>query len=68
MEQRDMYTVDEVGEALRFSRFTIYRLIKSGKLKATKPGDGKRRWRVRREDLEAYMEGGSDEILSNESV
>lgn len=60
MEQREMYTVAEVSEALRFSKFTVYRLIKSGKLKAFKPGDGERHWRILQSDLQDYIKGGVD--------
>lgn len=47
----DILTVEEVAAILRVSEDAVYRRIKSGKLVAIKDGF----LRIRREDLEAYM-------------
>lgn len=45
--------VSEVAEALRCSESTVYALLESGKLVGHRcPG-----WRVKPDDLEAYVEG-----------
>ena len=48
-----LLTTDEVLEFLRVKSCTVYRLIKSGDLPAIRIG---RRWRVRRSDLEAWLD------------
>lgn len=48
-----LWTAAEVAERLRVSTMTIYRLIRSGELPAVRIG---RNYRVRQEDLEAYLE------------
>lgn len=46
------YTVPEICEILRHEDSTVYALLQSGKLVGHRcPG-----WRVRHEDLEAYLE------------
>ena len=47
------YSVAEAAELLGLSQITIYRMLYSGKLRATKFG---RVWRIKREDLEALLE------------
>ena len=49
-----LMTTDEVLAFLKVKSCTVYRLIKSGDLPAIRVG---RRWRVRRNDLEAWLEG-----------
>ncbi len=49
-----VYTLKEVEEILSVTRKTIYNWLKSGKLKAVKVG---RQWRVKKEDLEAFING-----------
>ncbi|MDD2890865.1 MAG: helix-turn-helix domain-containing protein [bacterium] len=44
---KKLYTIPEIAKLLKVSRKTIYRYIKSGKLKATKIGQ----WRIKQEDL-----------------
>lgn len=51
----DWLTVAEVAAALRVSRMHVYRLIDRGALPASNFGD--RALRVRRADLNAYIEG-----------
>jgi excisionase family DNA binding protein len=50
---RPLMTVAEVAEHLRVSEMTVYRLITSRELGATKIG---RSWRVPADDLVAYLE------------
>lgn len=50
---RPLLTVAEVADHLRVSEMTVYRMITSHDLGATKIG---RCWRVPAEDLEAYLE------------
>ena len=47
------HTVEEVAERLQVSDQTVRRWVKSGKLKAYKPG---REWRVKPSDLETFLE------------
>lgn len=48
-----LLTAAEVADQLRVSTMTVYRLIKSGELSAVRVG---RNYRVRRSDLDAYLE------------
>lgn len=48
----ELYTIEELTELLQVTQRTIYNWIKSGKLKAFKIGRG---WRVKREDLDAFL-------------
>lgn len=50
---RPMLTVAEVADYLRVSEMTVYRMITSHELGATKIG---RCWRVPSDDLAAYVE------------
>ncbi len=52
MSQR-LLTAAEVADQLRVSTMTIYRLIRRGELPAVRVG---RNYRVRDEDLTAYLE------------
>ena len=54
MRQR-ILTVQEAADLTRVSGMTIYRLIKTGELPATRVG---RSWRIREEDLDAYLDSG----------
>ena len=51
MEQ--LLTVAEVADLLRVSTMTVYRLIRSGELPAVRVG---RNYRVRRGDLDSYLQ------------
>lgn len=46
-------TVQEVADLMRVSSMTVYRLIKSGELRAVRVG---RSFRVRQEDVDQYLE------------
>lgn len=46
-------TVQEVADLMRVSSMTVYRLIKSGDLRAVRVG---RSFRVRQEDIDGYLE------------
>jgi excisionase family DNA binding protein len=45
-------TVAEVADLLRVSNMTVYRLVQSGQLPATRVG---RSYRIREEDLDSYL-------------
>lgn len=49
----DFLTVSEVARLMRVSDMTVYRLIKSGALKAVQVG---RRYRVRQSDVHQYLD------------
>lgn len=49
-----LLTAAEVADQLRVSTMTIYRLIRRGELPAVRVG---RNYRVRAEDLDAYLAG-----------
>lgn len=46
-----LYTTNEVAEILKVNRRTIFRYIKSGKLKAVKIGQ----WRIKQADLDNFI-------------
>ena len=46
-----LYTIQQVTEILQVSKKSVYRYIKSGKLKATKIGQ----WRIKKEDLDKFI-------------
>lgn len=50
-----LLTVGEVAELMRVSNMTIYRLIKSGELNATRVG---RSYRLRQRDVDEYLTKG----------
>lgn len=52
----DVLEVQEVADQLRVNARTVLRLLEKGDLKAIKVG---RQWRVRRSELERYLEGES---------
>jgi len=54
MDSEKLLTVDEVAEILRVSPSTVYRRIQAGELPAVKLGH--RQVRIKREDLDAYIE------------
>lgn len=51
-----LLTVNEVAESLRVSTMTVYRLVKSGQLPATRVG---RSYRFRRSDVQRYLDAGA---------
>lgn len=52
------YTTKQVAKHLNLDITTIYRFIKTGKLKAYKLGgdNSKRHWRIKESDLTAFIE------------
>ena len=48
--------VQEVADAMRVSNMTVYRLIRSGELVATRVG---RSYRIREREVEAYLSRGT---------
>lgn len=48
-----LYNVLEIQEILNLSRRQVYRLIKDGSLKTFKLG---KEWRIKEEDLKAFIE------------
>jgi excisionase family DNA binding protein len=68
MRDDAFHTVDEVARLCRVHPLTIRRHIAQGKLKAVRVG---RRVRVKEEDLEAYIDGGTEgqwKVLTPEST
>lgn len=57
-----LLTIKEVCEATKLGRTYIYRILKSGDLKAIKVG---RRTLVRKDDMEAWSSGLSSYTSSN---
>jgi excisionase family DNA binding protein len=49
----DFLTVSEVARLMRVSNMTVYRLIRSGSLKAVQVGN---RYRVREADVHQYLD------------
>jgi len=54
-DSRRLMTTEEVIAYLRVNTRTVYRLIQAGDLPAVRVG---RQWRVRRGDLDAWLEQG----------
>jgi excisionase family DNA binding protein len=50
-----LLTVREVAARMRVSNMTVYRLIQSGDLRATRVG---RSYRLRERDVEVYLDRG----------
>jgi excisionase family DNA binding protein len=46
-----LYTTQEVAEILKVHQRTIFRYIKSGRLKAVKTGH----WRIKKEDFDKFI-------------
>jgi excisionase family DNA binding protein len=71
MEPKSCYTVDDVAEILSVSGNTVRRLLREGKLKGGKMGDGesaKAPWRIQHEDLDSFMkERGMSGLKANPS-
>jgi excisionase family DNA binding protein len=55
-EEQRLLTVREVADAMRVSTMTVYRLIRSGALRAIRVG---KHFRVRTRDLDGYLEAQS---------
>lgn len=52
-EKLDLLTVAQVAEYLQLNRMTVYKYIREGRIPASRIGKS---YRVRREDLEAFLE------------
>lgn len=52
-----LLTVHEVADLMRVSTMTIYRLIKTGDLRAARVG---RSYRLRASDVESYLDRGME--------
>ena len=60
MKKNDIiYTLDEVAGILRVCNKTIYTRIKNKEIKAFKEGNS---WRIRKEDLDIYLNNKQKEI------
>ncbi len=53
----NLLTVQQVATFLQVSRTTVWRWCNEGRLPAMKIGRG---WRIRREDLDRYLQSGSN--------
>lgn len=54
MEEKKVFTLDEIAEILSVTRRTIYSYVKDGKLEAIKVG---KFWRVRKDQLDKFLNG-----------
>ena len=60
METADrLLTVQEVAGIMRVSNMTVYRLIRSGELKAARVGRG---YRIRESEVDAYLDREMPEV------
>ena len=62
MQEIKVYTLREVEDILKVTQRTVYNYINSGKLKAVKMG---KYWRVRHEDLDAFLHGTNQKESQN---
>jgi len=58
MKDDAVFSTKEVAEKFKVTYLTVFRWIKSGKLKAFKVG---KQYRVKQEDLEAFIENSKSE-------
>lgn len=58
MNEETYYTTQEVAKRFKVTYLTVFRWIKSGKLKAFKVG---KQYRVKQEDLETFLEHSKSE-------
>jgi len=56
VENQNLLTTTEVAQYLKINKNTVYHLARSGKVPAIKVG---KQWRFNREQLDAWMQGGS---------
>jgi excisionase family DNA binding protein len=59
----ELLTVKEAAQALRYSPGTVYRLVSTGALPATRPGT--RGIRIKYDDLVRFVDSGYDQKLNN---
>lgn len=55
-----LYTVDEIAEKLKLSKYTIYQRIKDGDLTAIRLG---RCYRISEDDLQKYLDSCKIDII-----
>src|SRR5438105_1633493 len=55
MNEKTLYTPEEVAASLRVTRRTVYEWLKIGRLRGLRVGRG---WRIRAEDVEAFTHAG----------
>jgi excisionase family DNA binding protein len=60
----ELLTITEVASALRVSKMTVYRLIKSGRLPGLRVGNS---IRVYRDDLSAFLRGAVESPAGGDS-
>ena len=65
LSERLAFTPAEAGDALRISRTQIYRLVRSGELRARKCGT---RVLISRKALEAYLDGDAHDDAPRETA
>ena len=53
MEQEQYYTIEEVAKMLKVAYLTVYRWVRSGKLKAVKAG---KQYRIEKQVLDKFLE------------
>jgi excisionase family DNA binding protein len=58
MTEQKLLTPDQVAERLQISRVTVMDFLRKGRLKGHRVG---RLWRIKEEDLEAFLEGEPSE-------
>ncbi len=61
MTDERLLTVPEVAERLRLSIFTVRELLKEGRLHGFRLGGTKSGWRLREDDLHAFIEARRNE-------
>jgi excisionase family DNA binding protein len=54
MTEQKLLTPDQVAERLQISRVTVMDFLRKGRLKGHRVG---RLWRIKEDDLEAFLEG-----------
>lgn len=64
MKDLTLYTINEVKDILKVTQRTLYNYIKSGDLKAVKIG---KYWRVKKSDLEEFIEFGTNKLNDTNS-
>ena len=53
MKKEEYYSIDGVAKMLKVAYLTVYRWVRSGKLKVVKAG---KQYRIRRKDLDTFIE------------
>lgn len=53
MNEREIMTIQQVADYLQLNYYTVYRLVSSGEIPASKIG---RSWRIKKKDVLKYLE------------